>query len=69
MEQYANTDNQMPPPGQQIPQPGPQHPGGPPAKIRISAKEFASKFKSKRECHHFVAVTLDAFVSNREYVI
>ena len=30
--------------------------------VQISAKEFASKYRNKRECYHFVAVTNKYYV-------
>ena len=29
---------------------------------RVSAKEFASKFKSKRECYNFLAVDCEVYL-------
>ena len=39
-----------------------QIPGGMPNMQRVSAKEFASKFKSKRECYNFLAVDCEVYL-------
>ena len=41
---------------------GGQVPGGIPNMQRVSAKEFASKFKSKRECYNFLAVECEVYL-------
>ena len=41
---------------------GGQIPGGIPNMQRVSAKEFASKFKSKRECYNFLAVDCEVYL-------
>ena len=41
---------------------GGQVPGGIPDIARVSAKEFASKFKSKRECYNFLAVECEVYL-------
>ena len=39
-----------------------QIPGAIPNLQRVSAKEFASKFKSKRECYNFLAVECEVYL-------
>ena len=39
-----------------------QIPGAIPNLQRVSAKEFASKFQSKRECWNFLAVECEVFL-------
>ena len=39
-----------------------QIPGAIPNMQRVSAKEFASKFKSKRECYNFLAVDCEVYL-------
>ena len=39
-----------------------QIPGAIPNLQRVSAKEFASKFQSKRECFNFLAVECEVYV-------
>ena len=39
-----------------------QIPDGPPQQARVSAKEFAAKYQSKRECYTFVAVECGIYV-------
>ena len=39
-----------------------QIPGGVPSLQRVSAKEFASKFQSKRECYNFLAVECEVYL-------
>ena len=46
----------------QIPGQGPQPAGGNPGLSQISSKEFASKFKSKRECYTFLAQECDVYL-------
>ena len=39
-----------------------QIPGGIPDIARVSAKEFAAKVKSKRECYNFLAVDCEVYL-------
>ena len=55
MENHDNDGQQHP---MQEAQPQPRQP----EMTRISAKEFASKFKSKRECYNFLAGDLDVYL-------
>ena len=48
--------------GRHVPQPAPQQPGRQPEMTNISAKEFAAKFKSKRECYNFLAGDLNVYL-------
>ena len=34
----------------------------PPAKVRITAKEFAAKYRSKREVYNFLSVQVGAYL-------
>ena len=44
------------------PQPFQQIPSMPVTLAQVSAKEFAAKFKSKRECYQFLAVDCNVYL-------